>query len=212
MFRNDYQFIEPQEEVSLTFKGFDNELWIYALLINITKIKSTNISSISGSNMASIMNLMSMFGKNIKGIGSESKQDLMTRSLSQQENCLINKFSQLMGSKESQNFTKSNSIEEKDFINDSNKSSNIDVMSSSAQSMETSNNSPDTKSEDISRSGDLCQCDCHQKCVSHQNSSELKELRQYIDKKFSDFETIIDNKFCSLENKMIQFLSLYLNK
>jgi hypothetical protein len=57
------------------------------------------MSSISGSNMASIMSLMSMFGNSMKEIGSHSKQDLITRSLSQQQNCLINKFSQLMGSK-----------------------------------------------------------------------------------------------------------------
>jgi hypothetical protein len=85
-------------------------------------------------------------------------------------------------------------------------------MSSSAQSMETSNNSSDIKSETVSRSDDLCQCDCHLICVSHQNSSELKEFGQYIDNKFSDLETIINNKFSSLENKMIAFLSLYLNK
>ncbi len=79
-----------------------------------------------------------------------------------------------------------NSNQQKDCINNENNSSNSDVTSSSAQSMETTNNWSDIKSETISRSGDLCQCDCNLRCVSNQNSGELKELRQYIGNKLSE--------------------------
>ena len=59
---------------------------------------------------------------------------------------------------------------------------------------------------------DSSQYESQSKCISRQNSTELRELREYIDKKFCDLENSIDNKFTALENKIISILSLYLNK
>ena len=133
-----------------------------------------------------------MFGNSMKSIGSSSKQHL--------ENDLINKFSKLMSSKESPNLEE---IEDKCLQQRVN---------------ETTDEIHSLKSDIMSKSGynssisDSSQYESQSKCFTRQNSTELRELREYIDKKFCDLETSIDNKFTALENKIISILSLYLNK
>ena len=61
MFKSDYKFSQPQQEIKLTLKSF-KELWIYGLVVKLIRVKRKPvITSKDVTSFASIFNMISMF-------------------------------------------------------------------------------------------------------------------------------------------------------